>query len=130
MSGNGGSMRKQPKLRAGCGLPPICMLPCCGPSRCGSATDAALASFEAELAALRSSTDAEILAVVQRLVLALNKINEQHVRAGLIGYETDEREELCEYITESLRRFGIDVKGLEQRNGAGPGDIAGRWRDW
>jgi len=93
-------------------------------------TDTALDGFEAELAALRSSTDADILGVVERLVLTLNNINRQHVNAGLTGYETDEREELCDYITESLRRFGIDVKGLEQRNGADPGDIAGRWRDW
>lgn len=100
------------------------------PESLRSGTDAALASFEAELAALKTSTDAAVLAAVESLVLALNKINEQHVNAGLMGYETDERDELCDYITESLRRFGIDVKGLEQRNGADPGDIAGRWRDW
>lgn len=100
------------------------------PESLRSGTDAALASFEAELAALKSSTGADVLGVVERVVLTLNKINEQHVTAGLVGYETGEREELCDYITSSLRESGIDVEALEERNGADRGDIAGRWRAW
>lgn len=61
-------------------------------------TDAALAAFEDELRALAARSDAEVLAVVKRVALALNKVNEQHIRAGPTGYETDEREELCDYI--------------------------------
>jgi hypothetical protein len=100
------------------------------PQSLRSSTDAALTSFEAQLAALTSATDADVLSVVERVVLTLNEINEQHVSAGLIGYETGEREELCDYITASLREAGIDVEALEQRNGTDRGDIAGLWRDW
>jgi hypothetical protein len=79
-------------------------------------TDAALARFEHELRALNSPSDADILDVVQRLVLALNAINEQHERAGLIGIENDEREELCDYINASLEEYGFDLVALEARN--------------
>jgi hypothetical protein len=93
-------------------------------------TDAALASFEDELRALKSASDEDVLALVQRVVLALNKINKQHGNAGLMGYETDEREELCDYIDASLEESGIDVAALEARNGIDRWQITGRWRDW
>jgi hypothetical protein len=94
-------------------------------------TDTALATFEDELHALVSPPDAEVLGVVQRLVLALNKINDQHVRSGQTGYETTEREELCDYIDASLEESGIDVAALETRHGIERRDgIAGQWRDW
>jgi hypothetical protein len=94
-------------------------------------TDAALAVFEDELRALKSPSDEDVMGVVEHVVLALNKINEQHVSAGLVGYETGEREELCEYVDASLEESGIDVEALEARNGIKRRDgIAGRWRDW
>ena len=93
-------------------------------------TDAALAVFEGELHALRPQSDVEVLGVVERVVLALNKINDQHVGTGRIGYETDEREELCDYINASLQVSGIDLEALEARNGIEPGEIAGQWRNW
>ena len=94
-------------------------------------TDAALAGFELELRALKSPSDVDILGMVQRLVLTLNEINErQHMRAGLIGYETGEREELCDYINVSLEESGVDIVALEARNGIDRGEIAGRWRNW
>jgi len=93
-------------------------------------TDAALAAFESELRALRSPADEDVLAVVERVVLALNEINERHVSNGLIGYETGEREELCAYIDASLAESGIDVEALEARNGIDRGELAGQWRDW
>src|SRR5512146_2149436 len=100
------------------------------PESLRSRTDAALAEFEADLHALTQPSDGEILNVIERLVLTLNKINEDQVRADEIGYETDEREDLCDYITASLREARIDVVSLEIRHGAQPGDIAGLWRDW
>lgn len=100
------------------------------PESLRSRTDAALAEFEAGLHALTRPSDGEILSVVERLVLTLNKINEDQVRAGETGYETDEREQLSDYISASLRAAGIDVASLETRHGAQPGDIAGPWRDW
>ncbi len=93
-------------------------------------TDAALAEFETELHALTSPSDEEKLAVVKRLVLTLNKINDDHIRQGKTGYETGEREQLCHYISASLQESGIDVEALESRHGAQRGDIAGKWRDW
>jgi hypothetical protein len=93
-------------------------------------TDAALSGFEGELHALKSRTDVELLAVVKRLILALNRINDQHKAAGYAGYETEECEQLCGYITAVLAESGIDVRALETRNGAEPGDIGGEWRNW
>jgi len=82
------------------------------------ATDAALAKFEGEVRALSLPSDEEILGVVKRLVLTLNKINDEHVRSDKTGYETDERDELCDYINTSLQEAGIDVQALEARHGA------------
>ena len=93
-------------------------------------TDAALAAFEGELRALASPADEDVLAIVERVVLALNEINERHERGGLTGYETGEREELCAYIDAVLSESGIDVEALEARNGIDRGELAGRWRDW
>jgi hypothetical protein len=93
-------------------------------------TDTALAAFEDELRALKSGSDEEVLGVIERAVLALNKINEGHVDEGLTGYETGEREQLCAYIDASLAEAGVDVEALEQRNGIDHGDIAGQWREW
>jgi hypothetical protein len=94
------------------------------------ATDAALAAFEAGLHALTQPSDEEILDVVERLVLTLNKIDDDHVHAGKIGYESGERDELITYIEASLGEAGIDAEALEIRHGATPGDIAGQWRRW
>lgn len=99
------------------------------PESLRSRTDAALAEFEIELHALTRPSDEEILNVVERLVLTLNKINADHVRADEVGYETGEREELCGYVSASLQEAGIEVMSLEIRAGAQPGDIAGQWRD-
>lgn len=81
-----------------------------GWSRLWASTDAALAAFEDELYALKSPSDSDVLDVVKDVVLALNEINEQHVNTGQTGYETDEREELCDYIDASLEESGIDVE--------------------
>jgi len=75
-----------------------------------ASTDAALAAFEAELAALLSVSehavdDNDVLAVVRRAVLALNAINDQHVRTSRTGYETGEREDLCGYVRALFAAF-------------------------
>lgn len=91
------------------------------------ATDAALGSFEAEVLALRTPSDDEVLGVVRRAVLALNAINDEH---GGGGYETGEREELCEFIDRTLEGHGIDIPALAARNGIGAHEITDEWRDW
>jgi hypothetical protein len=100
------------------------------PESLRSGTDSVLAAFEDELRALASPSDEDVLGAVRRVVLALNKINEQQARAGSIGYETGEREELREYIDASLEESGIDVRALEARRGIDRGEIAGNWRAW
>ncbi|MFQ6200467.1 hypothetical protein [Streptomyces sp. NPDC000405] len=58
------------------------------------ATDDVLDMFDAELPRLGEADDAQILVVVECLVLALNVVNEAH---GGSAFETDEREGLCAY---------------------------------
>lgn len=98
-------------------------------------TDAALAAFEADLGALLSASegildDEKILTVIRRAVFALNTINDQHVRTGQTGYETGEREELCDFIDATLTESGIDVAALAARNGIGRREITDQWRTW
>ncbi|WP_328400385.1 hypothetical protein OHS70_24115 [Streptomyces sp. NBC_00390] len=88
------------------------------------ATDTALEAYEAEIRALRPASDAQLLAAVERVVLALNGIDEEHG-----AYCTIEREELCEYIDGVLTGHGVDVAALAARNGKDADDIAGEWRD-
>jgi hypothetical protein len=95
-----------------------------------ASTDAVLATFEDEVHGLTSPSDQDVLGAVKRVVLALNEINDQHVQAGEAGYETGEREELCDYIDASLRECGIDTEALAARNGATRWEITDEWRCW
>jgi hypothetical protein len=91
-----------------------------------TATDAALDAFVADLrAAGPQPSDAQALAAVERVVLALNDINCLHG-----AYETLEREDLCEYIDQALTEHGVDVSGLAARNGVDRSEITDEWREW
>lgn len=72
------------------------------------ATDTALQSFEAEVGALGAPTDEQVFQSIKRVVLILNVINEDH---GGAGYETGEREELCEYRS----RMAVDETTVRAR---------------
>ncbi|WP_406321622.1 hypothetical protein [Streptomyces sp. NBC_00519] len=91
------------------------------------ATDAVLGTFEAELPALAEDDDAQIFAVVERVVLALNAVND--ARNGC-AFETGEREELCAYIDEALTERGVDVVALTARHGIGRYELTDKWRKW
>ncbi|MEV6191082.1 hypothetical protein AB0M19_01650 [Streptomyces sp. NPDC051920] len=91
------------------------------------ATDAVLDTFEGDLAGLAEAGDARILAVVERVVLALNAVNEAH---GGGAFETDEREHLCLYIDASLTEHGVDVVALTARHGLGRYQLTDKWRKW
>ncbi|MFE5210373.1 hypothetical protein [Streptomyces sp. NPDC056600] len=91
------------------------------------ATEEVLADFETDLVALEQPTDAQVFACVEKVVLALNAVNE---RFGGAAYETDEREELCDYIDATLSECGIDVPALASRHGLGRYEITDRWRGW
>lgn len=92
-----------------------------------SRTDQALSDFESEVAALSGPSDEQVFGVVERVVLSLNAINDDHNGSG---YETSEREMLCHYIDETLTEAGIDVEALTTRHGLSRYAITDRWRQW
>ncbi|MFJ4368870.1 hypothetical protein ACIP4S_32705 [Streptomyces chartreusis] len=92
-----------------------------------AATDTVLNTFEAELPGLGKARDEQVFAVVERVVLALNAVNEAHKGSA---FETDEREELCAYIDESLTEHDIDVGALAARHGLGRYQLTNKWRKW
>ncbi|MCX5093699.1 hypothetical protein OOK36_33385 [Streptomyces sp. NBC_00365] len=92
-----------------------------------SATDAVLGAFEAELSTLDIRSDEQVFALVERVVLALNALNEAHDECA---FETDEREQLCLYIDEALTEQGVDVPALTSRHGLGRYELTDQWRDW
>jgi hypothetical protein len=64
--------------------------------------------------------------VIRRVVLDLNAVNARH--GG--RFETDEREQLCEYIDNALDRAGIDVDALAARHRMTRDEITEEWRTW
>ncbi|WP_415936280.1 hypothetical protein [Streptomyces sp. 039-1] len=92
-----------------------------------TATDEVLDTFERELPGLDGACDETVFAVVERVVLALNAVNEVH---GGAAFETDEREQLCHYIDHSLTEHGVDVVALTTRHGLGRYEITDQWRKW
>ncbi|MFK0155166.1 hypothetical protein ACIQVL_07690 [Streptomyces sp. NPDC090499] len=92
-----------------------------------TSTDAVLDTFESELPGLGEADDAQIFGVVERVVLDLNAVNEAHNESA---YETDEREQLCEFIDQSLTEHGVDIVALTARHGLGRYQITDKWRNW
>ncbi|MFH8936876.1 hypothetical protein [Streptomyces griseosporeus] len=92
-----------------------------------SATDAVLNAFETELATLDARDDEQAFAAVERVVLALNAVNEAHDESA---FETDEREQLCLYIDQALTEQGVDVTALTARRGLGRHELTDQWREW
>jgi hypothetical protein len=92
-----------------------------------TAMDDVLDEFEGALPGLGAAGDETVLAVVERVVLALNAVNEAHEGAAL---QTDEREELCGYIDRSLSEHGVDVVALTARHGLGRYQLTDKWRKW
>ncbi|MFB6632802.1 hypothetical protein ACFCWY_23190 [Streptomyces sp. NPDC056362] len=90
-----------------------------------TATDAVLDSFDDEVAELDSAEDVQVFAAVERVVLALNAVDDIHC-----GYETDEREALCAYIDQALSEHGVDVTALTARHGLGRYELTDKWRNW
>ncbi|MFE4696852.1 hypothetical protein ACFRIC_07130 [Streptomyces sp. NPDC056738] len=90
-------------------------------------TDTVLDTFDRDLPGLAEVTDAQIFAVVERVVLALNAVND--ARNGG-AFETEEREQLCHYIDTSLTEHGVDVSALTARHGLGRYQLTDKWRKW
>ncbi|MGK5737608.1 hypothetical protein [Micromonospora sp. URMC 103] len=91
-----------------------------------AAVDTALDAYEADVRSFSSPSDDEVFASVERVVMALNAIDEEHDSP----IETGEREELCEYIDEVLTDAGIDVDGLTARRNIDRAELTDEWREW
>ncbi|MEU1229389.1 hypothetical protein [Streptomyces sp. NPDC005828] len=92
------------------------------------ATDVALEAFEGDVLALREQSDEAVFGAVERVVLALNVIDGDD-RHGGVGFCTDEREQLCEYVDLTLNENGVDVAALAARQGIDRAELTDRWRD-
>ncbi|WP_432120453.1 hypothetical protein [Streptomyces sp. S1] len=93
------------------------------------ATDSALDAFEVEVRGLLEPSDDEVFGTVERVVLALNAVDDDASHGGA-GYCTEEREQLCEYIDLTLGEHGVDVAALAARRGIDRAEITDAWRDW
>jgi len=91
------------------------------------AVDAVLTAFETEARELGTASDAQILAVVERAVLALNRVNREATGGSI---DTDEREQICLFIDEVLTESGVNVGELAARHGVSRYAITDRWRQW
>ncbi|MFE9628412.1 hypothetical protein [Streptomyces sp. NPDC006527] len=76
------------------------------------ATDAVLEAFEDEVRALQEPYDEVVFGTVERVVLALNAIDEDGQHGGA-GFCTEEREQLCAYIDLTLAKHGRGCFGGE-----------------
>jgi hypothetical protein len=94
------------------------------PPRFTDAVDATLAAYEREVESLPHDADDVVWAAVERVVLALNAVNAE----GFI--ETDEREELGEYIDQVLVAAGVDVAALTGRRGVSRHELTDGRRHW
>jgi hypothetical protein len=65
--------------------------------------------------------------VVERVVPALNAVDKAHDGSA---FETDEREELCDCIDQSLTEHGVDAVALTARHGLGRYQLTDKWRKW
>jgi hypothetical protein len=88
--------------------------------------DRALRAFETELAAVDVTSDEAVMAAVEHVVVALNGID----GTDGDGFDTVDREELCDYIDHAVTRAGVDVEALARRQGIDPSALTDRWRDW
>ncbi len=125
MSWREGIAREAEQLAAGTLDPGCACMAALYPDELLAATDTVLDSFDVEVAGLDGAEDVQVFAVVERVVLALNAVDGTHY-----GYETDEREALCDYIDTALTERGVDVAALTSRHGLGRHELTDKWRDW
>jgi len=117
--------RQEGQVRAGTLVPDEAYALRLCPADFLTAVDAALANFEHATTTLEVRDDEAVWSIVERVVLDLNTIAD---RTGLI--ETEEREQLCEYIDAVLTAKGVDIPALTASRGLGPHELTDTWRDW
>ena len=91
--------------------------------------DALLDSYDAEIAAAPrdASGYSAIMSAIEKLVLALNTLNEEGHGAWI---ETGERESLCEYIDQVIVDHGINIDALAASQDLERYELTDEWRDW
>ncbi|WP_434741913.1 hypothetical protein [Micromonospora sp. SH-82] len=89
------------------------------------ASEAALARYDADLRTIDPASDEQAWAVVERVVTALNEVNDEHGRI-----ETGEREAFADYVDAALHEAGVDVDGLTGRRSLDRSELTDQWRDW
>jgi hypothetical protein len=92
-------------------------------------TDSALDGFETAVMRLSNPSDDQVMATVQGVMLSLNRVNADLRDRDETPYETDERENLCAYIDQTLVEAGIDLDALAVRLGISRNEIGDEWRE-
>lgn len=69
----------------------------------------------------------QIMALIEEVVIALNKLNEQCSYSLL---ETDQREYLCAFIEEAIIANGVDLDALAASRNCTRHEITDEWREW
>ncbi|AEV85232.1 translation initiation factor IF-2 [Actinoplanes sp. SE50] len=88
-----------------------------------AAVDLALTAYEDDVREFSpTSSDHDIWTAVERVVLALNEVDDY--------IETDEREQLAAYVHDVLVGAGVDVTAVAGRRGLHPAELTDQWRDW
>ncbi|KXK60674.1 hypothetical protein AWW66_17470 [Micromonospora rosaria] len=95
------------------------------PAEFVAAADATLTRYDADLRTLDPASDEQAWAAVERVVTALNDVNDEHGRI-----ETSEREAFAEYIDAALHEAGVDVAALTARRDLDRSELTDQWRDW
>jgi hypothetical protein len=93
-------------------------------------TDLVLDGFDTAVQRLANPTDDQIMAVVRAVIIGLNRVNANLEDRNETPYETEERDDLCAYIDESLEEAGIDLDDLAARTGIGRYEFTDQWRQW
>ncbi|MEV4332425.1 hypothetical protein AB0K02_18120 [Streptomyces sp. NPDC049597] len=104
ISWRNGIAEEERELAAGTLDPECACMAALFPEELLVATDEVLDVFEEALPRISEDGDERVFSVVERVVLALNAVNEAH---GCAAFESDEREELCAYIDEALTEHGV-----------------------
>ncbi len=92
-----------------------------------SSVDQALTAFESDVRQLTPTSGPEVLAAVERVVVALNRVNQETTGDSI---DTDEREQLCLFIDEALTERGVAMEELAARHGVSRFAVTDRWRRW
>ncbi|MGI5146326.1 hypothetical protein ACQEVC_08045 [Plantactinospora sp. CA-294935] len=83
--------------------------------------------FERDIAGLSFPSDGEVIALIQKVVYALNALNEDY---DFDAIATGERAVLCEYIDRTITEAGVDLDALSARYGVPREDLTDEWRTW